>query len=30
MEHDIEQSFLELFPDLIEQIGNERRRLHSI
>ncbi len=30
MEHDIERAFLEMFPDLIEQVGNERRRLYSM
>jgi acyl carrier protein phosphodiesterase len=29
MEHDIEQAFLEMFPDLVEQAAEERRRLYS-
>ncbi len=30
MEHDIERAFLELFPDLIEQVGKEKRQLYSM
>ena len=30
MEHDIEQAFLEMFPDLIAQADNERQRLYSM
>jgi len=30
MEHDIEQAFLEMFPDLITQADNERQRLYSM
>ncbi len=30
MEDDIERAFLEMFPDLIEQVGKERRRLYSM
>lgn len=30
MEPDIEKAFLEMFPDLVEQVGNEKRRLYSM